>query len=45
LLVPEVYLPINHRMFFDISRNDSAYAGAASLNYPLTLGGMKVFPQ
>jgi hypothetical protein len=44
LLVPEIYLPINHRMSFDILRNDAAYAGAAQVNYPLTFGGMKVFP-
>lgn len=44
LLVPEIYIPRNHRMYFDIQRNDAAYAGAASVNYPLTFGGMKVFP-
>jgi hypothetical protein len=44
LLVPEIYIPRNHRMMFDIVRDDSAYAGAAQINYPLTFGGMKVFP-
>ena len=44
LLVPEIYIPRNHRMMFDIVRDDSAYAGAAQVDYPLTFGGMKVFP-
>jgi hypothetical protein len=38
------HIPRNHRMMFDIVRDDSAYAGAAQINYPLTFGGMKVFP-
>jgi hypothetical protein len=37
-------MPAKHRMYFDISRDDSAYAGAAVVNYPLTFGGMKVYP-
>jgi hypothetical protein len=41
--VPEIYLPKNNRMFFDVQRSDAAYAGAGSVTYPLTLGGMKVF--
>lgn len=44
LLVPEFYLPKNHRMFFDITRSDVAYAGAAPVAYPMTWGGMKVYP-
>jgi len=43
LFVPEIYLPKNNRMFFDVQRSDAAYAGAGSVTYPLTLGGMKVF--
>jgi hypothetical protein len=44
LLVPEIYIPKNHRMFFDIQRNDGAYAGAAPAAYPMTWAGMKVYP-
>ena len=44
LIVPEIYIPKNHRMWFDIARNDAAYAGAAPIAYPMTFGGMKVFP-
>jgi len=40
--VPEIYIPRNHKMWFDISRSDAAYAGAAAVNYPMTFGGMKV---
>jgi len=43
LLVPEIYIPRTHKMWFDIERNDLAYAGAAAVDYPLTFGGMKVF--
>jgi hypothetical protein len=44
LIVPEIYIPKSHRMFYDIQRNDSAYAGAAPVAYPMTWGGMKVYP-
>jgi hypothetical protein len=44
LAVPELYIPQNHKMWFDITRNDSGYAGAVSQDYPLTFGGCKVYP-
>jgi hypothetical protein len=44
LIVPEIYLPKNHRMYYDIQRDDRAYAGAAPVDYPMTWGGMKVYP-
>ncbi len=44
LLVPEFYIPRNHKMWFDIQRFDLPYAGTVPVNYPLTFGGAKVFP-
>ncbi len=44
LLVPEIYIARLHQMFYDISRNDTAYAGAAPVAYPMTFAGMKVYP-
>jgi hypothetical protein len=43
LIVPEIYIPKNHKIWFDVYRDDAA-VGAAPLDYPLTFGGAKVFP-
>jgi len=43
LFYPELYLPNNHVMFFDITRDDSFVVGATTVNLPITFSGMKVF--
>lgn len=39
---PEIYLPKNHLMYMDVSRNDTAQ-GAVTQNIPFTFIGQKVF--
>lgn len=45
LFFPEIYLPKNHVMYMDVSRDDSAYAGAGAdvANIPIAFIGQKVF--
>ena len=40
---PEIYVPKNHSMYYELSRNDSAYGAAVAVNYPLAFIGQKVF--
>jgi hypothetical protein len=42
LLYPEIYLPSDHIMLYDITRNDAAYGGAAPATFPLNFIGSKV---
>lgn len=43
---PEIYLPKNHLLYFDIERNDAGFAGAATIpSYPINLVGAKVYEQ
>ena len=43
LFYPEIYVPKNHLMYMDVSRNDLAYAGAVPINLPVNFIGQKVF--
>jgi hypothetical protein len=43
LVYPEIYVPKNHLMYMDVSRDDSAYGGAVPINLPVQFIGMKVF--
>ena len=43
LFYPEIYVPKNHIMYFDVARNDIAYGGAVPVTLPLLFHGMKVF--
>lgn len=42
LLYPEIYLPSDHLMLYDIHRDDSAYGGAVVADFPINLIGSKV---
>ena len=43
-LFPEIYLPPQHMLYFDIQRNDSGFAGAATIpNFPVNLLGSRVY--
>jgi hypothetical protein len=42
LIYPEIYLPQDHVLLYDIARNDGAYAGAVAADFPFTLIGSKV---
>ena len=45
-MFPELYLPANHLLYYDVMRADSGYAGAATIpNFPVNLVGSKVYPQ
>jgi hypothetical protein len=39
---PEIYIPKNHLMYMDVSRNDTA-GGAVTQDIPFTFIGQKVF--
>ena len=43
LFYPEIYLPKNHLMYFDITRSDAFVAQAAAVNVPISFIGQKVF--
>ena len=44
VIFPELYLPRNHKLYYDIYRFDSSYAGAATIpNFPVTLLGSRVY--
>jgi hypothetical protein len=43
LFYPEIYVPKNHLFYFDISRDDSSYAGAVPFDLPVQFIGQKVF--
>jgi hypothetical protein len=45
LIYPEIYLPQDHILLYDIARNDSAYGGAQAADFPLNFMGSKVIPQ
>ena len=43
-IFPELYLPKNHILYYDVYRKDSGYAGAATIpNFPITLLGSRVY--
>lgn len=43
-IFPEIYIPKNHKLYYDIIRQDSGYAGAATIpNFPITLLGSRVY--
>jgi hypothetical protein len=45
-MFPELYVPMNHLLYYDVMRADSGYAGAATIpNFPVNLVGSKVYPQ
>jgi hypothetical protein len=43
LFYPEIYVQKNHSMYYELSRNDSSFAGAVAVSFPVDLMGMKVF--
>lgn len=43
LFFPEIYVPRLHTLRYDVVRDDSAYLGAAAVDYPVSLIGMKVW--
>jgi len=44
IFYPEIYVPRNHVLYYDITRADSGFAGAASIpNFPINLIGSKVY--
>jgi hypothetical protein len=43
LIVPEIYLPANGAMYYNLYRNDSAYADAQPINLNIAFRGSKVF--
>ena len=44
LIYPEIYLPQDHVLLYDIARNDAAYVGAVAADFPFNLIGSKVVP-
>jgi hypothetical protein len=44
LIYPEIYLPQDHVLLYDIARNDGAYVGAVAADFPFNLMGSKVVP-
>jgi hypothetical protein len=45
LFYPEIYVPKQHVLYYDLVRSDAGYAGAVAEDFPITFGGMKVFPR
>jgi hypothetical protein len=43
IFFPEIYMPKNTTWYIDVARNDSSFAGAATIDYPIALSGCKVF--
>jgi hypothetical protein len=43
LLYPEIYIPKNHILYFDVLRNDTYVGAATTVDYPLSFIGQKVF--
>jgi hypothetical protein len=44
IIFPELYIPKNHKLYYDIVRQDSGYAGAQTIpNFPVTLLGSRVY--
>jgi hypothetical protein len=43
LFFPEIYIPKNHLIYFDITRADASYQNAAAVTLPIQFHGMKVF--
>jgi hypothetical protein len=43
LFYPELYIPKNHVLYYDVSRDDSADVSAIVVNVPLAFIGQKVF--
>ena len=45
-MFPEIYVPANHLLYYDVTRADSGFAGSATIpNFPVNLVGSKVYPQ
>jgi len=46
VMYPEIYIPRNHVLFYDIQRSDSGFAGTATIpSFPINLIGSKVYGQ
>jgi hypothetical protein len=44
IFYPEIYVPKNHVLFFNVNRADSGYAGAETIpSFPINLVGSKVY--
>jgi len=43
LFYPEIYIPKNHQIYYNLNRDDSSYGGAAQVTMPITFQGAKVF--
>ena len=45
-MFPELYIPSNHILYYDVTRADNGFAGSATIpNFPVNLIGSKVYPQ
>ncbi len=45
-MFPELYVKMNHLLYYDVMRADSGFAGSATIpNFPVNLIGSKVYPQ
>ena len=46
VLYPEIYVPKNHILYYDIQRADNGFGGTATIpSFPINLVGSKVYPQ
>jgi len=44
ILFPEIYIPPQHLLYYDIQRSDTGFAGAATIpNFPINLMGSRVY--
>ncbi len=43
LLFPEIYIPKNHLIYYDVKRDDAYLGGATAVDYPMSFIGQKVF--
>ncbi len=45
VMYPEIYVPKNHLLYYDVKRSDSGFAGTATIpSFPVNLIGSKVYP-
>jgi len=45
LFYPEIYVPLNHQLFFDLKRTDGAVNANQSESFTINLIGQKVYPR
>ena len=45
VMYPEIYVPKNHILYYDVQRSDSGFVGTATIpSFPVNLIGSKVYP-